>query len=89
VLVQPSRPSSPTHSPRTNPRLSSDDLYNSSHLLQLLNVACFLPLKRAYGDEILALARDRIYYINKQTFFLAFKVAFKKAFIRENAYAGF
>jgi hypothetical protein len=60
-----------------------------SHLLQLLNVACFSLLKRAYGDEISALARDRIYYINKQTFLLAFKVAFKKAFTRENACAGF
>jgi hypothetical protein len=50
------------------------------HLLQLLNVACFLPLKRMYSDEILALARNYIYYINKETFLLAFKVAFKKTF---------
>jgi hypothetical protein len=42
-----------------------------------------------YGDEILALARNRINYINKQTFLLAFKVAFEKAFTRENACAGF
>jgi hypothetical protein len=62
---------------------------HSSHLLQPLDVACFSPLKRAYGDQISALARDRINYINKQTFLPAFKVAFKKAFIRENVYAGF
>jgi hypothetical protein len=62
---------------------------HSSHLLQPLDVACFSLLKRAYGDEILTLARDRIYYINKQTFLLAFKVAFKKVFTRENACAGF
>jgi hypothetical protein len=62
---------------------------HSSHLLQPLDVACFSPLKRAYGDEILALARDRIHHINKQTFLLAFKVAFEKAFTRENACAGF
>jgi hypothetical protein len=46
-------------------------------------------LKRAYGDEISALARDRIYHISKQTFLPAFKVAFEKAFIRENVCAGF
>ena len=62
---------------------------HSSHLLQPLDVACFSPLKRAYGDEISALARDRIHHINKQTFLPAFKVAFKKAFTRENACAGF
>jgi hypothetical protein len=62
---------------------------HSSHLLQPLDVACFSPLKRAYGDEISTLARDRIHHINKQTFLLAFKVAFKKAFTRENACAGF
>ena len=46
------------------------------HLLQLLDVACFSPLKRMYGDEISALARNHIYYIDKETFLLAFKAAF-------------
>jgi hypothetical protein len=46
-------------------------------------------LKRAYGNKISALARNRINHINKQTFLLAFKVAFKKVFTRENACAGF
>ena len=64
-------------------------LLHLSHLLQPLNVAYFLLLKRTYSDKILALACNRIYYINKQTFLLAFKVAFKKAFKRENACAGF
>jgi hypothetical protein len=59
------------------------------HLLQLLNVAYFLLLKRIYSDKILALARSRIYYINKQTFLPAFKAAFKKTFTVENIYAGF
>jgi hypothetical protein len=57
--------------------------------LQPLNVAYFAPLKRLYSDAISALARSRIYYINKETFLLAFKVAFKKTFIVENVYAGF
>jgi hypothetical protein len=60
-----------------------------SHLLQPLNVACFSPLKRSYGDAILALAYSRIHHINKETFLLAFKVAFKKTFTAENICAGF
>jgi hypothetical protein len=60
-----------------------------SYLLQPLNVACFLLLKRLYSNAILALARSYIYYINKETFLLAFKVAFKKTFTAENICAGF
>ena len=64
-------------------------LAHSSHLLQPLNVACFSPLKRLYSNKISALARSRIYYINKETFLLAFKATFKKIFIAENVCAGF
>jgi hypothetical protein len=60
-----------------------------SHLLQPLNVVPYSLLKRYYGDRILLLARSYIYYINKETFLLAFKAAFKKAFTLENIYAGF
>ena len=42
-----------------------------------------------YGDEISALARNYIYYINKETFLLAFKAAFSWVFTAENACAGF
>jgi hypothetical protein len=45
---------------------------HSSHLLQPLDVACFSPLKRLYGDEVSALARRRIHHINKETFLPAF-----------------
>jgi hypothetical protein len=62
---------------------------HSSHLLQPLDVACFSPLKRIYGDEISALARSRIHHINKQTFLPAFKAAFEKTFTAENICAGF
>jgi hypothetical protein len=54
----------------------------SSHLLQPLNVACFSPLKRSYGDSILALARNHIYHISKETFLLAFKAAYKLTFTK-------
>jgi hypothetical protein len=59
------------------------------HLLQLLNITYFLLLKRAYSNSISILVRSYIYYINKETFLLAFKAAYKKAFIVENIYIGF
>jgi hypothetical protein len=60
-----------------------------SHLLQPLNVAYFLLLKRSYSDSILALVRNYIYYISKETFLLAFKAAYKLTFTKQNACAGF
>jgi hypothetical protein len=62
---------------------------HSSHLLQPLNVVCYLLLKRHYGDGISLLARSRIYYINKETFLLAFRAAYEKTFTAENVRAGF
>jgi hypothetical protein len=60
-----------------------------SHLLQHLDVVPYSLLKRYYSDGISLLARSRIYYINKETFLLAFKAAFEKTFILENICAGF
>jgi hypothetical protein len=60
-----------------------------SHLLQPLDVVPYSLLKRYYGDGISLLARSRIYYIDKETFLLAFKAAFKKTFTQENICAGF
>ena len=42
-----------------------------------------------YSNKILALAYNYIYYISKETFLLAFKYAFSKAFIEDNICAGF
>ena len=64
-------------------------LSHLSHLLQPLNVACFAPLKRSSSDGILALARNHIYHISKETFLLAFKAAYDLMFTKENARAGF
>ena len=50
---------------------------HSSYLLQPFNIAYFLLLKRKYSDAILGLARNRTYYISKETFLLAFKTTFK------------
>ena len=62
---------------------------HSSHLLQPLDVACFAPLKRSYGDGISALARSHIHHISKETFLPAFKAAYDLTFTEENARAGF
>jgi hypothetical protein len=60
-----------------------------SHLLQPLNVVPYSLLKRYYSDGISLLARSRIYYIDKETFLLAFKAAFEKTFTPENIRVGF
>ena len=60
-----------------------------SHLLQPLNVVPYSLLKRHYSDRISLLARSRIYYVNKETFLLAFKEAYKKTFTLKNVRVGF
>jgi hypothetical protein len=59
------------------------------YLPQPLNVVSYSLLKCYYSDRISLLARSRIYYINKETFLLAFKAAFKKTFTLENILVGF
>jgi sulfatase maturation enzyme AslB (radical SAM superfamily) len=60
-----------------------------SHLLQLLNVGCFSPLKQAYGDKINSLLQYSTKKIKKEAFLPAFKAAFKKSMTKENICAGF
>jgi hypothetical protein len=62
---------------------------HSSHLLQPLDVGCFSPLKRAYGDEINSLSRYGTKKIKKEAFLPAFKAAFEKSMTKENICAGF
>jgi len=62
---------------------------HSSHLLQPLDVGCFSPLKRAYGDEISAYMRRLMTHITKIEFLPAFKSAFLKAFTKENIKGAF
>jgi hypothetical protein len=45
---------------------------HGSYLLQLLDVGCFAPLKRAYGEEVRSLANSHIEYINKKAFLASF-----------------
>ena len=60
-----------------------------SHLLQPLDIAYFLLLKRCYSNSILALARNYIHYISKETFLPAFKAAYEQIFTKDNTHAGF
>jgi hypothetical protein len=62
---------------------------HSSHLLQPLDVGCFGPLKKAYGDEVNELMRNRINHITKQEFLPCFKAAHKKAINPSNIQGGF
>jgi hypothetical protein len=60
-----------------------------SHILQLLNVAYFAPLKKAYGAQIKKLVRARISHITKEDFLPAFCNAFKKSLTEINIRASF
>ena len=62
---------------------------HSSHLLQPLDVGCFSPLKRAYGDQISHLIRDSINHITKLEFLPAFYAAYQKSITKENICASF
>ena len=55
-----------------------------SHLLQPLNVGCFGPLKKAYGDKVNELIRNWINHVTKQEFLLCFKAAYKKIITASN-----
>jgi len=45
-------------------------LAHALYLLQLLDIGCFSPLKKAYGNKVGCLIRNRIYSINKLSFLL-------------------
>ena len=60
-----------------------------SHLLQPLDVGCFLPLKRAYSCEVESLIRDHINHVTKLEFLPAFKVASDRAFTSANISSAF
>jgi hypothetical protein len=62
---------------------------HSSHVLQPLDVVCFLPLKRKYSQRIRDLARQRIFHINKEGFLPAFRDAFFDMFTEANCRKAF
>jgi hypothetical protein len=62
---------------------------HSSHLTQPLDVGCFSPLKKAYGQQIETFIKAHINHISKVEFFLAFKRAYLQSISVQNAQAGF
>lgn len=62
---------------------------HSSHLLQPLDVGCFGPLKRAYGDQVQQMMKSHIHHVTKVEFLPAFKRAFYQAMTSSNVQAGF
>jgi hypothetical protein len=64
-------------------------LPHSLHILQLLDVVCFLPLKRKYSQRVRDLACRRIFHINKEGFLPAFKDTFFDMSIEENCQKAF
>ena len=62
---------------------------HASHLLQPLDVGCYSPLKRAYGSEISALARNYVTHINKIKFLRTFRAAHDRVFKKENILSSF
>jgi hypothetical protein len=62
---------------------------HSSHLLQPLDVGCFAPLKKAYGNQISELMRSGINHITKLEFLPAFRAAFDASITPDNIRGGF
>ena len=62
---------------------------HSSHLLQPLDVACFAPLKKAYGHQVGELIRAFINHVMKTEFLPALHAAHTASFTPENIRAGF
>jgi hypothetical protein len=62
---------------------------HSSHLLQPLDVACFGPLKKAYGREIEHLIKRSVIYISKTEFLSAFHTAHQATITKSNIQGGF
>jgi hypothetical protein len=62
---------------------------HSSHILQPLDVGCFLSMKIAYGHQAENLMRNRINYITKLKFMLCFKAAFDMSITKSNILGGF
>ena len=61
----------------------------SSHLLQPLDVGCFAPLKKAYGNQVSDLIRNGINHITKLEFLPTFRVAFNASITPSNIQGGF
>jgi len=61
----------------------------SSHLLQLLDIACFEPLKCTYGQETQIYMQHSINYIDKKDFIAIYQQVYSHALTASNICSGF
>src|SRR6266702_8603921 len=61
----------------------------SSHLLQPLDVGCFLALKQAYGRSVKQMMAGGVNHINKYEFLPLYRQARQTALHQNNIQAGF
>ena len=62
---------------------------HTSHLLQPLDVSCFSPLKRSYGQEVQELVRQGIHHIDKEDFLTIYSKVRPFVFTDQNIKSGF
>ncbi|KAF4546842.1 Hypothetical protein D9617_195g075130 [Elsinoe fawcettii] len=62
---------------------------HSSHILQPLDVSCFAPMKKAYGQQVEAKMRLGNNHIDKVEFLSAFAVVHRQVMTTSNIKAGF
>jgi hypothetical protein len=62
---------------------------HTSHLLQLLDVSCYSPLKSVYGYEIGELACQGVFHIDKIEFLHLYPRIRKRIFLLSNIHSGF
>ena len=60
-----------------------------SYILQLLDISCFSPLKKAYGRQVEGLIRVNVNYISKVEFLSAYIKVCKLSFTTSNILVGF
>lgn len=62
---------------------------HTSHILQLLDVVCFSPLKTAYGHPVQNLARQAIFHVDKADFLMMYQQARTTIHSKQNILSGF
>jgi DDE superfamily endonuclease len=62
---------------------------HTSHLLQPLDIACFCPLKTAYGQLVQNLARQAIFHVSKDDFLIMYQQARTTALTKSNIQSAF
>jgi hypothetical protein len=62
---------------------------HTSHLLQPLDVGCFSPLKTAYRHKVIELARQGVFYVDKDEFLSIYPRMRRSVLTEQNIQSGF